>query len=300
MLSHGTRRMATIDLPPAILLPFAGALGLIVGSFLTVVIHRLPIILERRWLNESQTPVAEADRQSSADAATEKLSIALPPSHCPTCKKKLAPWHKIPVASYLFLRGKCGFCQAPVSRQYPLVESLALLVSLAVVARTGLGPQGLSALIFSWGLIALSFIDINRRLLPDELTLGLLWTGLAANSLGLFVSPAEAILGALAGYATLWSIYHLMRLATGREGMGYGDMKLLAAIGAWCGWQALPAVLLIASVSGLFVSATLLLTKKMQRNDPVPFGPYLAIAAWLLFAYTFIYEWPRPTAFWPG
>ncbi len=290
--------MATIDLPPTVLLPFVGALGLVVGSFLTVVIQRLPVILERRWLNESRLPAAADDKQGPDGVTTGKLSIALPPSHCLTCKKKLAPWHKIPIASYLFLRGKCGFCNAPISRQYPLVELLTLLVFLVIAARTGANLQGLTALVFSGILIALSCIDINRQLLPDELTLGLLWTGLVANSQGLFVSPAEAIFGALAGYATLWLVYQLMRLATGREGMGYGDMKLLAGIGAWCGWQALPAVLLIASTSGLLVSAVLLLAKKMQRSDPVPFGPHLAIAAWLFFTCVFIYEWPQLMTFW--
>ena len=297
MVSPGAQRMATIDLPPAVLLPFTGLLGLAIGSFLTVVIRRLPTILERRWLDEARTFFAETDEQGASNATSEKLSMALPPSHCPACKKKLAALHKIPIVSYLFLRGKCGFCKAPISRQYPLVELLALLVSLVIVARMGLSLQSLAALVFSWVLIALSFIDINRRLLPDELTLGLLWTGLAASSQTLFASPTEAIFGALAGYAALWLVYHVMRLATGRKGMGYGDMKLLAAIGAWCGWLALPVILLMASTSGLLVSVILLLTGKMQKNDPISFGPYLAIAAWLFFTYTFIYEWPQPLAF---
>ena len=291
--------MPTVDLPPAVLLTFAGLLGLSFGSFLNVIIRRLPMILEQRWLNESRAILDAAEEKSAVIETTSPLSISLPASYCPACKKKLKAIHKVPILSYLFLHGRCGFCKAPISHQYPLVEFLALLAALAIASQTQASLQTLAALIFSWALIALSFIDVNRRLLPDELTIGLLWGGLLANAYGLFVPPVDSILGALVGYVALWLIYHVMRLATGRHGMGHGDMKLLAAIGAWCGWQSLPVILLMASVSALAISMILLATRKMKRNDPVPFGPYLAIAAWLFFTHVFIYKWPLPMKPWP-
>ncbi len=286
--------MAAIDLPPVILLSAAGVLGLVVGSFLNVVIRRLPIILERRWLREAR---AALDDEEAAAATEPPLSLALPPSHCLACGQALKGRHKIPVLSYLLLRGRCGFCAAPISRQYPAVELLALFVAVVIVAHFGVGFQSLAALLFSWTLIALAFIDCNEQLLPDELTLGLLWGGLLANAFGLFADAGSAIIGAAAGYGTLWLICHGMRLATGRQGLGHGDMKLLAAIGAWCGWQALPFIMLAASVTGLVVSAALLVARKMSKDERMPFGPYLAAAGWLFFIYAFVYHWTLPVLF---
>lgn len=282
--------MDTINLPPMLLLSAAAVLGLVAGSFLNVVIRRLPEILRRRWLQESAETLAETGTPTAAGDPQEPLSLALPPSHCLACRRRLKALHKIPVLSYILLRGRCGFCKAPISKQYPAVELLALFASVLVAAHFGAGFQGLAALAFSWILITLAFIDYNEQLLPDELTLGLLWTGLVANAFGLFTDAASAALGAAAGYASLWLIYHGMRLATGRQGLGYGDMKLLAAIGAWCGWEILPFVLLAASLIGLAVSAAMIVTRKMKKDEPIPFGPYLSAAAWMFFVYLFIYE----------
>ncbi len=280
--------MTATDLSTATLLAGAGVLGLVVGSFLNVVIRRLPVILERRWLRESgETP----------GGTGAPLSLALPPSRCLACEQTLKARHKIPVLSYLLLRGRCGFCKAPISAQYPAVELLALSAAVVIVAHFGASLQSLAALAFSWTLIALALIDHNTRLLPDELTLGLLWGGLIVNAFGLFTTAAAAVLGAAAGYCALWLIYHGMRLATGREGLGYGDMKLLAAIGAWCGWQALPFVVLAASVAGLAAAAGLLLARRMKKGEPLPFGPYLAAAAWLFFIYAFIDQWTLAALF---
>ena len=284
------------ELSPAILLSIIGILGLVVGSFLNVLIRRLPIILEHKWLRESRMMDAEAEKKIPSDETQSPLSLALPPSHCFSCKKKLKLWHKVPILSYLLLRGHCEFCKNPIGRQYPVVELLALFTSVVIVSQTGLTLQSLAALLLSWLLIALAFIDFNEKLLPDELTLTLLWVGLIVNSFELFISAEDAIFGAIAGYAALWIIYQGMRLATGRQGLGYGDMKLLAAIGAWCGWQALPFILLMASSVGLIVSAILLIMKKMKKDEQIPFGPYLSIASWLFFTYRFIYE---PILTWP-
>ena len=280
--------MATTELSLAALSAVSGVLGLAVGSFLNVVIRRLPPILERRWLHKPSCPSNEVPGESGAS-----LSLALPSSHCPACGRYLKAWHKIPVLSYLLLRGRCGFCKASISIQYPVVELLGMAVSVITVAHFGASIQSLAALTFSWALIVLAFIDCNTRLLPDELTLGLLWAGLLAGAFGLFIDAPSAVLGATAGYASLWLIYRGMKLVTGREGLGYGDMKLLAAIGAWCGWQTLPFIVLAASVSGLAVAAVLLVSRRMKKNEAIPFGPYLAAAAWLFF----IYGWPLPSSF---
>ncbi len=281
--------MNTIDFPPMLLLG-AAVLGLVVGSFLNVVIRRLPNVLRHRWLQESAETLAETGERTSTGDLPAPPSLALPPSHCFVCRLRLKALHKIPVLSYILLRGRCGFCKSPISKQYPVVELLALFSSVAVAAHFGASFQTPAALAFSWTLIALAFIDYNEQLLPDELTLGLLWMGLIANAFGLFTDAASAVFGAIAGYASLWLIYHGMRLATGRRGLGYGDMKLLAAIGAWCGWEILPFVLLAASLIGLAVSTVMVAARKMKKDEPIPFGPYLATAAWLFFVYVFILE----------
>ena len=282
--------MLTIDPPPILVLIAAVALGLVVGSFLNVVIRRLPKILKYRWLQESAETLAETGKEVLMDDSPIPPSLSLPPSHCPTCKQYLKPLHKIPVLSYILLRGRCGFCRSPIGKQYPVVELLALGAAVVVAAHFGASFQGLAALAFSWILIALAFIDYNEQLLPDELTLGLMWIGLTANAFGLFTDAASAVFGAGSGYALLWLIYQGMRLVTGRHGLGYGDMKLLAAIGAWFGWEILPFILLAASLLALAASAVMLVARKMKKEELIPFGPYLSAAAWLFFVYLFILE----------
>ena len=251
-------------------------LGLLVGSFLNVVIYRLPVMMENRWradCREAHDDAAEAD--------TETFNLMTPASTCPHCGHRIRPWENIPVISYLLLRGKCIDCKARISLQYPLVELATALLSAAVAWQLGFGWPTLAAFAFTWTLIALTVIDFNTQLLPDSLTLPLLWLGLAANSFGVFTDPVSAIWGAMAGYLSLWLVYHLFKLVTGKEGMGYGDFKLLAAIGAWCGWQILPLTIILSSVIGAVVGILLIALRRQERGVPIPFGPFLAGAGWI-------------------
>ena len=251
-------------------------LGLLVGSFLNVVIYRLPVMMENRWRADCR----EA-RGDATETSTEKFNLMTPASTCPHCGHRIRPWENIPVISYLLLRGKCIDCKTRISLQYPLVELATALLSAAVAWQLGFGWQTLAALAFTWTLIALTVIDFNTQLLPDSLTLPLLWLGLAANSFGVFTDPVSAIWGAMAGYLSLWLVYHLFKLATGKEGMGYGDFKLLAAIGAWCGWQILPLTIILSSVIGAVVGILLIVLRRQERGVPIPFGPFLAGAGWI-------------------
>lgn len=254
--------------------------GLVVGSFLNVVILRLPRILEQQWRADCESLLAGAEAPAPA-ADTPAFSLAYPPSHCPRCAAPIRPWHNIPLLSYLLLRGRCASCEGPISARYPVVEAATGAVTLA----TGLvlGPTVLAAggIVLCWALIALTAIDIEHQLLPDDITLPLLWAGLLFNLGPGDVAIADAVLGAAAGYLLLWSIYWLFRLLTGKEGMGYGDFKLLAALGAWLGWQALPLVILLSSLVGAVVGMAGILLLKRGRDVPIPFGPYLAAAGWL-------------------
>ncbi len=252
-------------------------LGLCVGSFLNVVIHRLPRMLEREWRRECRTLLA-------LEAAPDdpKLSLAHPASRCPSCQAPIKPWHNIPVASWLWLRGRCASCRAPISAQYPLVEAAAGILSVACALRFGWSPALGAALVLTWALLALTVIDLRTQLLPDTITLPLLWLGLLLSIDGVFVRPSASIIGAAAGYLSLWSVYHVFRLVTGKEGMGYGDFKLLAALGAWFGWQALPMIVLLSSVMGAVIGLGLILLRGHDRNVPLPFGPYLALAGWIV------------------
>lgn len=250
-------------------------LGLIVGSFLNVVIYRLPVMMQREW--ESQC--AELSGQASPEQAIFNLST--PRSRCPHCQHAITAIENIPVISYLFLGGKCRECKASISLRYPVIEALTGLMSAVVAWQFGFSWACLGALFLTWSLIALTFIDVDHQLLPDKITLPLVWLGIFFNLFGVYTDLAGSVIGAIAGYLALWSIYHLFRLITGKEGMGYGDFKLLAALGAWLGWQYLPMIVLLSSLVGAVVGISLVLIKQHQRDIPIPFGPYLAAAGWI-------------------
>jgi leader peptidase (prepilin peptidase)/N-methyltransferase len=258
---------------PAALAAVAGLLGLCVGSFLNVVIHRLPKMMEREW----QAQCAEL-RGEAPSTAGEPLSLARPRSRCPACGHPISALENIPLVSYLMLRGKCAGCGTGIPLRYPVVEAATGLLSAYAAWHFGPSLQAVGALLLAWALIALAAIDFDTQLLPDSITLPLLWAGLAFNLAGTYVPLEMAVLGAMAGYLSLWSVYWLFKLATGKEGMGYGDFKLLAALGAWLGWQMLPAIILLSSVVGAAVGLTLIVAMRHGRNVPIPFGPYLAAA----------------------
>jgi leader peptidase (prepilin peptidase)/N-methyltransferase len=269
-------------------------LGLLVGSFLNVVILRLPRRLEWQWKQEARELLELPDSYEPAPAG-----IVVESSHCPHCGHTLAIWENIPVLSYLVLRGKCRACHAPISPQYPLVELLTGLLFAACIWRFGAGVEGGLALVFSAFLVALAGIDLRTTWLPDPLTLTLLWIGLLASLGTVYVSPVQALLGAAAGYLSLWSVYWLFKLVTGKEGMGHGDFKLLAALGAWCGLASILPILLISSLVGAVIGSAWLLAKGKDRSTQIPFGPYLAIAGWLQFYYQFdllglVLRWTAP------
>lgn len=252
--------------------------GLLIGSFLNVVILRLPRRLEWEWKRDSREMLGLTEPYEPAPAG-----IVVESSHCPQCGHKLAPWENIPLLSFVALRGRCRGCKAPISWQYPAVELLTGLLFAACLWRFGPGWQTWLGLVFSAVLVALSGIDLRTQLLPDQLTQPLLWLGLLASLFGIYVDPVSAILGAVAGYLSLWSVYWLFKLATGKEGMGRGDFKLLAALGAWCGIKAVLPILLISSLVGAIIGSAWLLLKGRDRATHIPFGPYLAIAGWIQF-----------------
>ena len=252
----------------------AGLLGLCIGSFLNVVIHRLPKMMEQEW----QAQCAEL-RGEAAAAAAEPLSLAKPRSRCPNCGHQITAIENIPLISYLLiLKGKCSGCHARISPRYPIIEAFTGLASAYVAWHFGPTIQAAGALLLVWALIALAAIDLDTQLLPDAITLPLLWLGLAQNLWGSYTDLSSAVTGAMLGYLALWSVFWLFKLATGKEGMGYGDFKLLAALGAWLGWQMLPAIILLSSVVGAIVGITLIVATRHGRNVPIPFGPYLAAA----------------------
>lgn len=257
----------------------AGLFGLLFGSFLNVVIHRLPIMMQREWDNDF------AEASDKPPVHTTRYNLVVPRSACPHCQHQISALENIPVISWLALRGKCRNCKAPISPRYPAVELLTGALSALVVWRFGSGVAGLAALGFLYVLVALTFIDADTQLLPDSLTYPLLWAGLLLNVNGTYAPLSEAVIGAAAGYLALWSVYWLFKLATGKEGMGYGDFKLLAALGAWMGWTMLPAIILLSSVVGAVVGIALIVFTKRGRNNPIPFGPYLAAAGLIALLY---------------
>jgi leader peptidase (prepilin peptidase)/N-methyltransferase len=255
---------------PALFVTVCGLLGLMVGSFLNVVIHRLPKMMEREW----HAQCAELSGEPIPESAAYNLLV--PRSACPHCQHAIGALENIPVISYLMLRGKCKGCGAHISMRYPVVETLSGLLSAYAAWHFGFGLAAGAALIMVWALIALTFIDFDTQLLPDAITLPLLWLGLLLNINATFTSLTDAVIGAMAGYLVLWSVYWLFKLVTGKEGMGYGDFKLLAAIGAWLGWTMLPLTILLSSLVGAVVGIALIIVAKHGRNIPIPFGPYLA------------------------
>jgi leader peptidase (prepilin peptidase)/N-methyltransferase len=276
---------------------FIGAcllLGLLVGSFLNVVIYRVPLMLERQW-REQCAELAAAGRVPCADTAAkppEPFNLVVPRSACPSCKAPITALQNIPVVSYLFLKGKCALCGVPIPRRYPFIEALTGVMSAAVAWKLGFGLPALAGLVLTWYLIALTFIDVDTQLLPDNLTLPLLWLGLfaslwgpAANGGPIPVDLRTSVIGALAGYISLWLVYHAFRLLTGKEGMGYGDFKLFAALGAWLGWQMLLPIILIAAAVGAVSGIVILSMQKQDRSTPIAFGPFLAASGWLMLMF---------------
>lgn len=256
--------------------------GLTVGSFLNVVVYRLPVMMERSWKQELKHYFSDAITPDPNEAPQEKVfNLAKPDSRCPKCGHKIRAWENIPIISWLCLRGKCSQCQTPISIRYPSVELLTGVLSLVVATHFGFSWQCLAALIFTWMLIAMTFIDLDKTLLPDQLTLPLMWLGLLVSIPAWFVGSQDALIGAMVGYLSLWSLYWAFKLLTGKEGMGYGDFKLLAALGAWVGWQYLPVVILLSSLAGAIIGIAHLSFQGKDKSNPIPFGPYLAIAGWI-------------------
>ena len=269
------------------------ALGLIVGSFLNVVILRLPKMMEQGWQREC------CEVLDQPAPVQEPISLSHPGSHCPGCGAAIKPWQNIPVISWLVLRGRCAQCGMGISVRYPAVELITGVLSGLVAWHFGFGIEALSALALIWMLVALTGIDIDTQLLPDSITLPLLWLGLAVNLFAVWTPLSSAVMGAMLGYGSLWSVYWLFKLVTGKEGMGYGDFKLLGALGAWFGWQAVPLMILLSSFVGAALGIAILLSKRQGRDTPMPFGPYLAGAGLLtlFFGDTLIAEYLQLVAF---
>ena len=260
----------------ALVVSLSVLVALLVGSFLNVVIYRLPVMMEREW--------QEAIRQESADSASEstkeRFNLAFPASRCNQCGHKIRWYENIPVISWLALKGRCSQCKTPISARYPLIEALSGILCGVIAWKFGLTLEGMALMVLTWALIALTFIDVDHQLLPDSITLPLLWLGLLLNSFEVFTTLESAVWGAALGYLALWSVYWAFKLLTGKEGMGYGDFKLLAALGAWSGAISLPMIILFSSVAGVLLAGILIVTNKHQASNPLPFGPYLAIAGW--------------------
>jgi len=265
---------------PLVLLLFTFVLGLLIGSFLNVVIYRYPKMMEEDWRQQCHE-FLELPPPESAQRHFAIFNLATPGSHCPHCNHAISAFENIPVLSWLLQRGKCRHCSAPISLRYPVIELVTALLSVLVVSHFGFTWAALSLLLFTWILVTLTMIDVDRQLLPDDLTLPLLWLGLVANSLGWITDLESAVFGAMGGYLTLWCVYWGFKLLTGKEGMGYGDFKLLAALGAWLGWQSLPQIILLSSFVGALVGISMMVLRGQGRDVPIPFGPYLASAGFL-------------------
>ena len=266
--------------------------SLLIGSFLNVIIYRLPIMMEREWRSQcaelAKTPATEIPFVADG----EQFDVVTPRSRCPSCGKQITALQNIPVVSYLLLRGRCANCKASISVRYPVVELMTAILAALAAWRFGFGLEAAAAVLLTFALIAISVIDFDHQIIPDSISLPLIWIGLFLSLFhpfpgadALFVDPKTAIAGAIAGYLALWSVYHLFRLLTGKEGMGYGDFKLLAALGAWLGWQMLPLIILLSAVVGAFVGISMIVIRRHDRNVPIPFGPYLAAAGWIAMLY---------------
>lgn len=265
----------TLANTPWLLLLFTGVISLMMGSFLNVVIHRMPHMLETEW----QRDCAELNGEVTDEPG--RFDLMSPPSHCPNCNHRIRPWENIPILSWLLLKGRCSNCAQPISLRYPFIELITGVLSVVVAHHFGFGWPLLFALILTWALIALTMIDFDVQLLPDKITLPLLWLGLMLSLFNIFTDSHAAIIGALAGYLSLWSVYQFFKILTGKEGMGYGDFKLLAMLGAWLGWQALPQIILLSALVGAVVGISLILFRLHDKGKPIPFGPYLAAAGWI-------------------
>jgi len=273
---------------PPIFVALVFVLSLLVGSFLNVVIYRLPIMMEREWRDQCK----ELGETSATDIPEGRFDLVVPRSRCLFCGAQITASQNIPILSYLILGGKCGSCSAAISKRYPIVEALTAILTAIVAWRFGFGWESAAAVLLTWALIAISVIDIDHQIIPDSISLPLLWIGLflslfhpMAGADVLFVDPKTGIIGALAGYLSLWCIYQLFLLLTGKEGMGYGDFKLLAVLGAWLGWQVLPLIILLSAAVGATVGVTMIVLRRQDRSVPIPFGPYLAAAGWIAMLY---------------
>jgi leader peptidase (prepilin peptidase) / N-methyltransferase len=263
--------------------PYAFALlafifGLVVGSFLNVVVHRLPLMLERRWRTQAREVLHP---NKAAPRSAKRFDLAYPASHCPHCDRRIRAWENIPIVSFLLLRARCSSCGKSISWRYPLLELLAGTMAAAVAWRYGFGWTAGAGILLTWALLALAFIDYDTQLLPDDITLPLIWIGLLVNTAYLFTPLPAAVIGAVAGYGTFWLVFHAFKLLTGKEGMGFGDFKLLAALGAWLGWQQLPLIVLLSSLLGAIVGIACIIALGRDRRLPIPFGPFLCVAGWI-------------------
>jgi leader peptidase (prepilin peptidase)/N-methyltransferase len=273
---------------PAAFIVTCFVVALLIGSFLNVVIYRLPVMMQVEWRKQAQEIMDSPVEQLPEG----RFDLSFPRSRCPSCNHQITALQNIPVISWLLLRGKCANCKTSIAVRYPLVESATAILTALVAARFGFGYEAAAAILLTWALIAISMIDIDHQLIPDSMSLPLMWIGLflalfhpMTGAQMLFVEPKDAIVGALGGYLSLWSIYHLFRLITGKEGMGYGDFKLLAALGAWLGYQMLPLIIMLSAIVGALVGVALMIFKRHDRNVPIPFGPFLAAAGWIAMMY---------------
>lgn len=268
----------TLQTSPPVFYFTLGILGLIAGSFLNVVIYRLPKMLQNEWHRECRNLL---EINAAEPSEEESYNLVLPRSSCPRCAHKITALENIPILSYILLAGKCSACKAAISLRYPVIEFLSAAIAIFIAWRFGYSVQTILAIILSWSLLVLSMIDIDEQLLPDDITLPFLWLGLFANMFGVFTDIYSSLIGAMLGYGILWSVYMMFKLLTGKEGMGYGDFKLLAMLGAWLGWQVIPLIILLSSVCGAVIGIGLIVLRKHDKSKPIPFGPYLALAGWI-------------------
>ncbi|MDT3337104.1 A24 family peptidase [Shewanella sp. SP1S1-7] len=282
----------SLDQNPWLFIALSFIFAATIGSFLNVVIHRFPVIMKREWQQECNQYLQEYHEDivkkigieqlnKPIDAFPEKYNLVVPGSACPKCKTSIKPWHNLPLLGWLMLKGKCAACHAPISARYPIIEFITGLLIATLAWHFGPSWQFVFASVLTFVLVALAGIDLDEMLLPDQMTLPLLWLGLIINLNHTFASPTDAIIGAAAGYLSLWSIFWLFKILTGKEGMGYGDFKLLAVFGAWLGWQMLPLVILLSSLVGAVVGITMIVSKRLKQGNPIPFGPYIAAAGWI-------------------
>jgi len=256
-------------------------ISLLVGSFLNVVIYRLPEMMEREWRTDCREFIKSELKDPEIKESDEKFNLMVPRSRCPKCGHAISALENVPVISWLVLKGKCKSCKNPIPVRYPSIELLTAILSVVVAYKFGPTLAGFTAIVLTWGLVSLTFIDVDKMLLPDQITLPLLWLGLLLNLNGTFVDLNTAVIGAMTGYMSLWIIYHAYKQLTGKEGMGFGDFKLLAVFGAWFGWQAIPVTILLSSLVGAVVGISLIILKRSDMSQKIPFGPYIAAAGWI-------------------